>query len=336
MKVRGLSSPFYHEWHGKPSPRAALPVCNQEQGLRKDVCAEIRTSAIFLVFFGGGRSKREDLRNVHVPLTFVRYRKKLKMVGYRFPDPTNQGPPGASAVWAGPLKGEVLVAREKIMAVDDEEDILELVSYNLTKNGFQVITVSSGEDAVEKARSELPNLILLDLMLPGADGLEVCKILKNDPKTADILILMLTAKGEEADIVTGLELGADDYVTKPFSPRILLARVRALLRRRGHEEGNDSEPVRRGDMSIHPGRHEVRIQEKPVELTHTEFRLLYFLAKRPGWVFTRNQIIDEVHGEDYAVTDRSVDVFVAGLRKKLGEHGTCIETVRGVGYRFKE
>jgi len=228
------------------------------------------------------------------------------------------------------------MAKEKILAVDDEEDILELVSYNLGKNGYQVRAVATGEEAVRTARAEAPDLILLDLMLPGVDGLEVCRILKNDAKTSHIPILMLTAKGEEADIVSGLELGADDYVTKPFSPRILLARVRALLRRKGREPSDGKEMIRQHDLVIHPGRHEVLARGEPVDLTHTELRLLHFLAKRPGWVFTRNQIIDEVHGEDYAVTDRSVDVFVAGLRKKLGECGKYIETVRGVGYRFKE
>ncbi len=197
-------------------------------------------------------------------------------------------------------------------------------------------TVTTGEDAIRKARAEAPELLLLDLMLPGVDGLEVCRVLKNDDRTSHIPILMLTAKGEEADIVIGLELGADDYMTKPFSPRILLARVRALLRRKAKETTEDTEMVQRHDLVIHPGRHEVLARGEPVELTHTELRLLHFLARRPGWVFTRNQIIDEVHGEDYAVTDRSVDVFIAGLRKKLGDSGRYIETVRGVGYRFKE
>ncbi len=226
--------------------------------------------------------------------------------------------------------------REKILAVDDEEDILELVSYNLAKNGYQVTAVPTGEEAIRKARAEAPDMILLDLMLPGADGLDVCRILKNDPRTSHIPILMLTAKGEEADIVTGLELGADDYMTKPFSPRILLARVRAVLRRRHGDAPSGTETIQRHELAIHPGRHEVRVRGIPVDLTHTELKLLHFLARRPGWVFTRNQIIDEVHGEDYAVTDRSVDVFIAGLRKKLGECGRYIETVRGVGYRFKE
>lgn len=228
------------------------------------------------------------------------------------------------------------MAKEKILAVDDEDDILELVSYNLAKNGYRVTAVATGEEAIRKARAEVPDMILLDLMLPGADGLDVCRILKNDPRTSQIPILMLTAKGEEADIVTGLELGADDYMTKPFSPRILLARVRAVLRRKHGDEPGGAEAIQRHELAIHPGRHEVRVRGVPVDLTHTELKLLHFLARRPGWVFTRNQIIDEVHGEDYAVTDRSVDVFIAGLRKKLGECGRYIETVRGVGYRFKE
>ena len=228
------------------------------------------------------------------------------------------------------------MAKEKILAVDDDEDILELVSYNLAKNGYQVTAVPTGEEAIRKARAEAPDMILLDLMLPGADGLDVCRILKNDPRTSHIPILMLTAKGEEADIVAGLELGADDYMTKPFSPRILLARVRAVLRRRHGDTSSAAGTIQLHDLVIHPGRHEVRVRDVPVDLTHTELKLLHFLARRPGWVFTRNQIIDEVHGEDYAVTDRSVDVFIAGLRKKLGECGRYIETVRGVGYRFKE
>ncbi len=228
------------------------------------------------------------------------------------------------------------MANENILVVDDAEDILELVSYNLNKNGFKVTRAASGEDALGTARTELPDLIILDLMLPGVDGLDVCKILKNDSKTSHIPILMLTAKGEEADIVTGLELGADDYVTKPFSPRVLIARVRTILRRKAQDGGEESSTIRIHDLVINPGRHEVLVKGAPVELTHTEFLLVHFLAKRPGWVFTRNQIIDEVRGEDYAVTDRSVDVFVAGLRKKLGPGGKLIETVRGVGYRFKE
>jgi len=179
-------------------------------------------------------------------------------------------------------------------------------------------------------------LIVLDLMLPGIDGLESTKLLKNDQGTRDIPIVMLTAKGEEADIVTGLELGADDYITKPFSPRILVARVRAVLRRNVKEPMEESSILRIHDLVIHPGRREVLIDGKPVQLTFTEFGILKFLARRPGWVFTRSQIVDAVRGDDYFVTDRSVDVQIVGLRKKLGPAGNYIETVRGVGYRFKE
>jgi two-component system alkaline phosphatase synthesis response regulator PhoP len=227
--------------------------------------------------------------------------------------------------------------KEKIIIVDDEQDILDLIYYNLTKEGYQVYKVTTGEEALESSRELLPDLVLLDLMLPGLDGLEVCKILKNDPKTHNIPIIMLTAKGEETDIVTGLELGADDYIPKPFSPRVLLARVRAVLRRGViSQEEEDQEVIRIHDLIIDPIKFRITYQNKPIELTITEFRLLQFLAKRPGWVFTRYQIVDALKGEDYPVTDRSVDVQIVGLRKKLGEGEQLIETVRGVGYRFKE
>ncbi|MCC6697591.1 MAG: response regulator transcription factor [Candidatus Hydrogenedentes bacterium] len=228
------------------------------------------------------------------------------------------------------------MARENILVVDDEEDILDLVNYNLSKAGYRVACVATGGDAVKAARNSLPDIVVLDLMLPGLDGLEVCTLLKNDPKTRDAAIIMLTAKGEEADVVKGLELGADDYITKPFSPRVLLARIKAVLRRREAEAVEKSSVLRVHDIVIHPGRHEVLVQGTPVELTYTEFRVLYTLARRPGWVFTRSQIVDAVRGEGYAVTDRAVDVQIVGLRKKLGSHGGYIETVRGVGYRIKE
>ncbi|MFH1932908.1 MAG: response regulator transcription factor [Pseudomonadota bacterium] len=228
------------------------------------------------------------------------------------------------------------MAKEKILIVDDEEDILELLRFNLLREGYNVSCAASGEEALRLAQSEIPDLLVLDLMLPGIDGLEVTKILKSDSRTKDIPIVMLTAKGEEADIVTGLELGADDYITKPFSPRVLVARVRAVLRRKVKEYKEETPVLRIHDIVIHPGRHEVLINGKPVQLTLTEFGILEYLARRPGWVFTRNQIVDAVKGEDYYVTDRSVDVQIVGLRKKLGAAGTYIETVRGVGYRFKE
>lgn len=228
------------------------------------------------------------------------------------------------------------VPKESILLVEDDEDILDLVRYNLEKEGFCVRGVSSGEEALEAARSRAPDLVVLDLMLPGVDGLEVCRRLKADPLLRHIPVVMLTAKGEEADVVAGLELGADDYVVKPFSMRVLLARIGAVLRRRARVEPGEEDVVRIRDLVIHPGRHEVLLGGEPVSLTLSEFRILHLLARRPGWVFTRYQIVDAVHGEDHPVTDRSVDVQIAGLRKKLGRAGRYIETVRGVGYRFKE
>ncbi len=224
----------------------------------------------------------------------------------------------------------------KILVVDDEPDIIELVRYNLAKEGYRVQTVLSGEKALAAADEGVPDLVLLDLMLPGVDGLDVCRRLKANPRTAHIPIIMLTAKVEDADIVTGLELGADDYVTKPFSPRVLVARVRTVLRRKRREEETTLELVKIHDLTIDPARHEVVISGIPVLLTASEFKILSFLARRPGWVFSREQIIIAVKGQDYPVTDRSVDVQIVGLRKKLGDAGKFIETVRGVGYRFRE
>jgi two-component system alkaline phosphatase synthesis response regulator PhoP len=226
--------------------------------------------------------------------------------------------------------------KQKVLVVDDEEDILELVRYNLIKEGYQVVCVTSGELALKEAKEGSPDLILLDLMLPGVDGLDVCRHLKSDPLTNIIPIIMLTAKGEEADIVTGLELGADDYITKPFSPRVLLARLKACFRRRRQQEADENAVIKVGDLTINPSRHEVLVSGSPVELTATEFRILLFLSRRIGWVFSRDQIIRAVKGDDYPVTERSVDVQIVGLRKKLGAVGDSIETVRGVGYRFKE
>lgn len=228
------------------------------------------------------------------------------------------------------------MSKEQILVVDDEEDILELVRYNLAMEGYRIICSTTGEDALSKARAERLDLIILDLMLPGIDGLEVTRKLKDNSKTRSIPIVMLTAKGEEPDIVTGLELGADDYITKPFSPRILTARVRAILRRQAAEPVDDNAVIRILELEIHPGRRSVTADGQPIELTYTEFQVLYVLARRPGWVFTRSQIVDAVRGDDYPVTDRSVDVQIVGLRKKLGPYGQYVETVRGVGYRFKE
>ena len=227
------------------------------------------------------------------------------------------------------------MAKELILIVEDDDDILQLLKYNLTKEGYRVTGVASGEEALKVLKSSVPDLVLLDLMLPGVDGLEVCRTLKRDSQTSHIPIVMLTAKGEEADIVTGLELGAEDYITKPFSPRVLLARVRAVLRRRHTEPLAEEAPLEIDEMVIHPGHHEVLVEGRALDLTLTEFRLLYMLASRPGWVFTRAQIVKGVHGDDYPASDRSVDVQVVSLRKKLGSFGKYLETVRGVGYRFK-
>ena len=228
------------------------------------------------------------------------------------------------------------MAMEKILGVDDEEDILELVRYNLSREGYRVTGTLTGEDALRKVRSDSFDLIILDLMLPGMDGLAFTKTLKNDSRLRSIPIIMLTAKGEESDIVAGLELGADDYITKPFSPKVMIARVRAVLRRHKEEPQDEMAIVKIHDLEINPGRRSVLAKDDPIDLTYTEFQVLLLLAKRPGWVFTRSQIVDLIRGNDYPVTDRSVDVQIVGLRKKLGVFGKYIETVRGVGYRFKE
>jgi two-component system phosphate regulon response regulator PhoB len=228
------------------------------------------------------------------------------------------------------------MAKERILVVDDEEDILELIRFHLTREGYQLTLAATGEEALKKAKHETFDLIVLDLMLPGLDGLEVAKALKADARTKGVPIVMLTAKGEDADVVSGLEIGADDYITKPFSPRVLTARVKAVLRRRSRAALDDTKVITIHELEIHPGRRTVLAGGKALELTFTEFQLLCVLTRRPGWVFTRSQIVDSVRGSDYPVTDRSVDVQVVGLRKKLGAYGSYIETVRGVGYRFKE
>jgi two-component system phosphate regulon response regulator PhoB len=228
------------------------------------------------------------------------------------------------------------MARARIFVVEDEPDILELVRYNLVQHGYEVACALSGEEALAQIRSRPPDLVVLDLMLPGVDGLEVCKTLKREVRTADIPILMLTARSEEADIVTGLELGADDYLIKPFSPRVLLARIRAVLRRQRTAAPEATEELLRGALVIRPGRYEVLVHGQAIQLTRSEFRILHLLARRPGWVFTRNQIIDVAQGEDATVTARSVDVHMVSLRRKLGASGEVIETMRGVGYRFKD
>jgi two-component system phosphate regulon response regulator PhoB len=228
------------------------------------------------------------------------------------------------------------MAKQRILVVEDDENIMELIAYNLEQENYLVEEAWTGEEAVAKAGAKCPDLILLDLMLPEMDGLDVCRQLKSDAAVQHIPIIMVTAKGEEADVVTGLELGADDYVAKPFRPKELIARIRNVLRRVSRTEEITNEALKIHDINIHPGKREVRLKDKLVNLTYTEFQVLYLLARRAGWVFTRYQIVDGVKGEDYPVTDRSVDVQIVGLRKKLGKYGKYIETIRGVGYRMKE
>lgn len=229
------------------------------------------------------------------------------------------------------------MAKETVLIVEDERDIMEMIAYNLRREGYQVREATTGESALAAIKAAQPDILLLDLMLPGLDGLEVCRRLKRDAKTEHLPIIMLTAKGDESDVVAGLELGADDYLTKPFSPKVLGARIKAVLRRKRSAAPSEHEPVLLGELTIHPGKHEVTVDGETVHLTQTEFRILHTLARRPGWVFSRYQIVDAVHGSDHDVTDRSVDVQIVALRKKLGDKtGKRIETVRGVGYRLRD
>ncbi len=228
------------------------------------------------------------------------------------------------------------MSAKRILVIEDEEDILELVKYNLAREGYEVKGARRGFEGLQIAQIELPDLIILDLMLPEMNGLDICRSLKAKKRTADIPIIMLTAKTEEADIVLGLELGADDYITKPFSPRVLVARIKAVLRRKEKSDTMEEKVIKIHCLTIDPMRHEVLIDNKPVNLTFSEFKVLQVLASQPGRVFTRYQIVDAVHGEDYSVTERAVDVQIVGLRKKLGKAGKYIETVRGIGYRLKD
>ena len=230
------------------------------------------------------------------------------------------------------------MARESILLVEDEHDIRELLKFHLERENLAVEACEKGEDALAALKTHGVSLVLLDLMLPGIDGLEVCRRLKAQPETREIPIIMLTAKDSEADIVAGLEMGAADYVCKPFSPRVLMARIRAVLRRPATDVLTDTAgpAITIGALTIDPGRHKVEIKGKEVPLTFTEFRILRLLAESPGRAFSRAQIVDHVRGESYSVTERIVDVQMVSLRKKLGSLGDWIETVRGVGYRFRE
>ncbi len=228
-------------------------------------------------------------------------------------------------------------AREKplVLVVEDEPDLREVMRYNLQREGFEVVECEDGEQGLEAIRQRLPSLVLLDIMLPGMSGLDICRAMKRDPETRGIPVIMVTARGEESEIVLGLELGADDYVPKPFSPRELVARVKAVLRRGGIKERIDAEErLVHERLVVDLARHEVRVDGKRVDLTPTEFRLLKVLAARPGRVFTRAQLILRAMGDEVVVTERNVDVHIRSVRKKLGDARDLIETIRGVGYRF--
>jgi len=230
-------------------------------------------------------------------------------------------------------------AKTTVYVVDDEQDIRELLEYNLDRNGYAVRSFATGEDGLREIRNQPPDLVLLDLMLPGIDGLEVCKKLKAEKKTAEVPVVMISARGEEADVVVGLELGADDYVVKPFSPRVLLARLKAVMRRRElATEGNGEigNTVQYGPLTLNRERHEAILEGEELNLTALEMRILFTLVGTPGRVFTRHQIVESTQGVGVGVTDRSVDVHIVSLRRKLGDHASMIETVRGVGYRFRE
>jgi two-component system, OmpR family, alkaline phosphatase synthesis response regulator PhoP len=228
------------------------------------------------------------------------------------------------------------MAHETILIIEDEQDIVELLTYNLEQEGYTIFFSTSGEEALAVVQQKNPDLILLDLMLPGVDGLDVCRHLKRNETTRNIPIIMLTAKSEDSDVITGLEMGADDYIPKPFSPKVLIARIRSVLRRNVPAAAGSAEQIITiHDISIDISKHQVLCENKEIELSATEFSILVFLARNPGWVFSRNQIIGAVKGEDYPVTERSVDVQILGLRKKLGAMGKYIQTVRGVGYRLQ-
>lgn len=229
----------------------------------------------------------------------------------------------------------IVLDSKNILVVEDDLDIRELISFNLANEGHQVFEANDGEVGIDKARNNNPDLILLDLMLPGIQGLDVCRIIKSDQETKKIPIIMVTALGQEEDIVKGLETGADDYITKPFSIKVLIARVNAVLKR-SIEVGEDkSKDILINGINIKTRSREVWVNKNLInDLTFSEFQILYLLAGHPGWVFTRYQIIDKIRGDNYPVTDRSVDFQIVGLRKKLGDAGKLIKTVRGVGYRF--
>lgn len=225
-----------------------------------------------------------------------------------------------------------------VLLIEDEEDITELISYHAQKEGYKISAVGSGEDAITHLTSEeLPDLILLDLMLPGMTGIDICRTLKANPKWVHIPVIMVSAKNEESDVVRGLEIGAEDYIEKPFSPKVLMVRIKKVLDRQTEQVTENEKKIKIvGDLKIDTIKREVKYKNKKIDLTYSEFQALEKMAEKPGWVFTRIQIVQAIHGNSYITTDRTVDVMIVGIRKKLGEGSSIIETVRGVGYRIKE
>ena len=224
--------------------------------------------------------------------------------------------------------------KSHILIIEDEPDINELISISLLENNYTVSKAFDGEKGLNIARELSPDLILLDLMLPGISGLDVCKLLKSEQETTFIKIIILTALSQEHDIVKGLELGADDYITKPFSMMVLNARIKSVLRRNLREKNQFVETINIDNIQITPKTRTVKIDKEIIDLTFTEFQILLLLSTHPGWVFTRYQIINKIRGDNYPVTDRSIDFQIVGLRKKMGPKGKLIETIRSVGYRF--
>jgi DNA-binding response OmpR family regulator len=245
----------------------------------------------------------------------------------------------ANRIAARPASGSsnpAVRGKKRVLVVDDERDLVDMVAVNLQRAGYEVLTAYNGLDAVEVAKKEIPDLILLDLMLPGIDGNEITRRLKSDTRTDGVPIVMLSARGEETDIVVGLTLGADDYVTKPFSPKVLIARMAAVLRRKESSAASDGGILRAGPLEMHTAKHQAMIGNDTISLTFTEFKLLSALVQARGRVLTRDQLMNKAMGTDVFVTDRAIDVHITGIRKKLADHAWIIHTVRGVGYRVRE
>ena len=263
----------------------------------------------------------------------------------RASDPSPRGPDASRSAGPAPSTGAAVApsgrrGKRRVLVVDDEKDLVDLITYNLVRNGYEVLSAYNGAEALELAQREPPDLVILDLMLPGLDGTEVARRLRADARTAATPIVMLTAKGEETDVVVGLTLGADDYVTKPFSMKILLARINTVLRRSeqvGADGGaGESGVLSAGPLTIDTSKHEVTVGGEPVKLTLTEFKLLTALVSARGRVLTRDQLMDKAMGTDVFVTDRAIDVHITAIRKKLGSANWLVHTVRGVGYRLQE